>query len=108
MHGSGHDRDDVYAAVEELGATVVAETHDWGEVLLAGRVDEDGDPLDALVRHYTRRPRFGHVAADVQLVWLRRGDAGRAWSLAHAGAVLRDCPYRLDDEARAALAEALA
>jgi hypothetical protein len=108
LHGSGHDRDDVYAAIDELGATVVSETHDWGEALLAGRVEEDGDPLVALVRHYTRRRRVEHGAADVQLVWLRRGDGGRAWSLAHAGVVLRDRPYRLDDESRAALAEVLA
>ena len=38
--GSEHADDDVYAALDELGATVVAETHSWGEALLAGRVDE--------------------------------------------------------------------
>lgn len=107
LHGSGHDRDDVYTAIDELGATVVSETHDWGEVLLAGRVDEAGDPLDALARHYGRRQRLAPPPADVQLVWLRRGDAGRAWSLAHAGVALRDRPYRLDDDGRRALREAL-
>ena len=64
--GSDHDRADVYAAVDELGATVVAETHGFGEALLAGRVDEDGDPLDALVRHYRPRPRVAPAAADVR------------------------------------------
>ena len=108
LHGSGHDRDDVYAAIDELGATVVSETHDWGEALLAGRVDEDGDPLDALARHYGRRPRAEPVAADVSIAWLRRGDAARAWSLPPVDVVLHDRPYRLDDEGRAALAEALA
>jgi hypothetical protein len=108
LHGSGHDRDDVYAAIDELGATVVSETHDWGEALLAGRVDEDGDPLDALVRHYGRRPRVEPPAADVSLAWLRRGDAARAWSVPAVDVVLRDRPYRLDDESRAALREALA
>ncbi len=108
LHGSGHDRDDVYVAIDELGATVVSETHDWGEVLLAGGVDEDGEPLDALACHYGRRPRAEPSAADVSIAWLRRGDAARAWSLPSVDVVLRDRPYRLDDEGRAALESALA
>ena len=113
--GSDHDRDDVYAAVDELGATVVAETHGFGEALLAGRVDEDGDPLDALVRHYRPRPRTAPAAADVQIAWLRRGDESRAWSLPaeqrRLGApivTLRSRPYRLDGASREELQEALA
>ncbi|HVU79418.1 MAG TPA: 2-hydroxyacyl-CoA dehydratase family protein [Gaiellaceae bacterium] len=108
LHGSGHDRDEVYAAIEELGATVIGETHDWGEALLAGRVDEDGDPLDALVRHYGRPPRTEPPVADVSIAWLRRGDRARAWSLPPVDVVLRDRPYRLDDASHAALEEALA
>ena len=113
--GSDHDRVDVYAAVDELGATVVAETHGFGEALLAGRVDEDGDPLDALVRHYRPRPRTAPAAADVQIAWLRRGDESRAWSLPaqqrRLGApivTLRSRPYRLDGASRDELQEALA
>ena len=49
MLGSDHYDDDVYAAADELGATVVAETHGWGEALLAGRVDQRRRPA--------RRPR---------------------------------------------------
>jgi hypothetical protein len=108
LHGSGHDRDDVYAALEELGASVVGETHDWGEEVLAGRVDEDGDSLGALARHYRRRPRAEPPAADVSIAWLRRGDAARAWSLPPVDVVLRDRPHRLDAESRAALESALA
>ena len=113
--GSDHDRADLYAAVDELGATVVAETHGFGEALLAGSVDEDGDPLDALVRHYRPRPRIAPAAADVQIAWVRRGDESRAWSLPaeqrRLGApivTLRSRPYRLDDASREELQEALA
>lgn len=105
--GSGHDRDDVYAAIDGLGATVVAETHDWGESLLAGRVDETGDPLDALVRHYRARPRVESKVADIQLAWLRGGDASWAWSLPRGTVTLRDRPYRLDEQSVSDLAEAL-
>jgi hypothetical protein len=113
--GSGHDRDDVYAALDELGATVIGETHGWGESLLAGRVDEDDDPLDALVRYYRPRPRVAPAPADVQLAWLRRGDETWAWSLpgerrrlGREIVTLRDRPYRLDDAGRAALREVFA
>ncbi|HEX5582271.1 2-hydroxyacyl-CoA dehydratase family protein [Gaiella sp.] len=81
MLGSEHPDDAVYRAVDELGAVVVSETHSWGETLLAGRVDEHGDPLDALVRHYRPRPRTEPAAADVQIAWIRRGDETVAWSL---------------------------
>jgi hypothetical protein len=79
--GSDHPDDTVYAAIDELGAVVAAETHGWGEQLLAGRIDEDGDPLDALVRHYRPRVRVRPDAADVQLAWLRPGDETWRWSL---------------------------
>jgi len=99
----------------QLGATVVAETHGFGEALLAGSVDEDGDPLDALVRHYRPRPRIAPAAADVQIAWVRRGDESRAWSLPaeqrRLGApivTLRSRPYRLDGPSRDELREALA
>jgi hypothetical protein len=104
--GSDHHDDTVYAAVEELGATVVAETHSWGEPLLAGRVDEEGDPLDALVRHYRPRPRTQPAAADVQLAWIGRGDETIAWTLPHErrrlGGEIR--VVRSLDELQAALA----
>ncbi|HET7566917.1 MAG TPA: 2-hydroxyacyl-CoA dehydratase family protein [Gaiellaceae bacterium] len=79
--GSEHHDDAVYASVDETGAAVVAETHGWGESLLAGRVDEDGDPLDALVRHYRPRPRVEPDPADVQVAWIAPGDEAVAWSL---------------------------
>jgi hypothetical protein len=113
--GSGHDRADVYAAIDELGGCVVGETHAWGEILLAGRVDETGDPLDALVRHYRPRPRTLPAAADVQLAWLRRGDETWAWALpgerrrlGRPIVTLRERPYDLDDASRGDLAELLA
>ncbi len=79
--GSEHADDAVYRAVDELGAVVVAETHSWGEAFLAGRVDDDGDVLDALVRHYRPRPRTEPAAAQVQIAWIRAGDETVAWSL---------------------------
>lgn len=113
--GSGHDRADVYAAIDQLGGRVVGETHGWGETILAGRVDETGDPLDALVRHYRPRPRALPPAADVQLAWLRRGDETWAWALpgerrrlGRPIVTLRGRPYDLDDASRAALAGVLA
>ncbi len=81
--GSEQADDVVYAALDELGATVVAETHSWGEALLAGRVDESGDPLDALARHYGARPRTAPGAADVQIAWIRAGDEAVQWTLPH-------------------------
>jgi hypothetical protein len=79
--GSDHADDTVYAAIDELGATVVAETHSWGEALLAGRVDERREPLAALAEHYARRPRTEPAAADVQIAWIRPGDETWRWSL---------------------------
>jgi hypothetical protein len=112
--GSGHARPDAYAAIDALGGRVVGETHGWGESLLAGRVDETGDPLDALVRHSRRRPRVLPPPADVQLAWLRRGDGAWAWALpgerrrlGRPVVALRDRPYDLDDAALADLREAL-
>jgi hypothetical protein len=101
--GSDHDRADVYAAVDELGATVVAGTHEFGEALLAG-LSANGDPLDTLVRHY--RPVHAYpAAADVQMAWVRRGDRarGRCRPTTSAGGADRDAsvaPYRLDDASR--------
>jgi 2-hydroxyglutaryl-CoA dehydratase D-component len=113
--GSGHERADVYAAIDVLGGCVVGETHAWGETLLAGRVDETGDPLDALVRHYRPRPRALPPAADVQLAWLRRGDETWAWALpgerrrlGRPIVTLRDRPYDLDGASRSDLEELLA
>jgi len=79
--GSEHADDGVYAALDELGATVVAETHSWGEALLDGRVDESGDPFDALARHYGARPRPAPGPADVQIAWVRGGDEPVRWTL---------------------------
>lgn len=108
--GSGHDRADVYAAIDGLGGCVVGETHGWGEAMLAGRVDETGEPLDALVRHYRSRPRALPPAGDVQLAWLRRGDETWGWALpaerrrlGRPIVTLRERPYDLDDASRADL-----
>lgn len=112
--GSVHDGDEVYAAIDELGATVVAETHDLGQSLIAGRVDEAAEPLDALVRHYRPRPRWRPAAAEVQIAWLRSGDESWAWRLPAEQrrldvpvTVLSSRPYRLDDASRQALRQAL-
>lgn len=113
--GSEHPSDEIYVELDELGVCVVSETHGFGEVLLAGRVDENCDPFAALARHYRLRPRVYPPAADIQLAWLRRGDETWSWSLpgerrrlGRKITVLRDRPYRLDDASRRALEEAVA
>lgn len=81
MLGSGHDRPDVYAAIDQRGWVVVGEDHAWGESVYAGRVDEDGDPFDALVRYYTPRRTSRPDGAELALVWIREGDEALAWSI---------------------------
>lgn len=81
MLGSGHDRPDVYAAIDERGWVVVGEDHAWGESVYAGRVDEDGDPFDALTRYYTPRRTSSPEGAELAMVWIREGDEALAWSI---------------------------
>jgi 2-hydroxyglutaryl-CoA dehydratase, D-component len=81
MLGSGHDRPDVYAEIDARGWVVVGEDHAWGESVYAGRVDEDGDPFDALTRYYTPRRTSNPEGAEVALVWIREGDEALAWSI---------------------------
>jgi 2-hydroxyglutaryl-CoA dehydratase D-component len=90
--GSDHDSTELYERLESRGANVVGEDHGWGEQWFDGAVDEDREPLDALGAHYHRgfalvRRGSDHAAqlagarADVVLLWLRRGDDGRAWGV---------------------------
>jgi benzoyl-CoA reductase/2-hydroxyglutaryl-CoA dehydratase subunit BcrC/BadD/HgdB len=133
--GSPHDAPDLYEALEATGAAVVGESHTWGSLWFDGLVDEAGDPLRALAaRHHLgsalgRRhdsvERARRAAADaaaagagLALAWHRAADEGLAWALpeeerafAARGiplVALRGRPYRLDDDARAALAGAVA
>ena len=106
MLGSDHCDDALYAAVDACGATVVSETHGWGEALVAGRIADDREPIDALVAHYRPRPRVEPASADVALAWIRDGDESYAWSLPHLRRRLgRDIVIVRDvDEVREALA----
>jgi hypothetical protein len=79
--GSGHDRPEIYAAIDELGGVVVGEDHAWGESVYAGRVDEDDDPLDSLARYYGRRRVGSPAGAELAIAWIREGDDALAWSL---------------------------
>jgi benzoyl-CoA reductase/2-hydroxyglutaryl-CoA dehydratase subunit BcrC/BadD/HgdB len=112
--GSGHDIVDVYAALDELGVTVVSDEHNWGESIYAGSVDVECEPLDALTRHYGTRRRADSTEADLVLAWIRRGDDAFAWSLPVVRQHLRipvlafeRRPYALDDAGREALRSAL-
>jgi benzoyl-CoA reductase/2-hydroxyglutaryl-CoA dehydratase subunit BcrC/BadD/HgdB len=113
--GSGHENVDVYAAIDELGAAVVSDEHSWGESVYGGSVDERGDPVEALTRHY-RTPRTAKSPdADVVLAWIRRGDDSMAWSLPTLRRRLpmplvafERRPYALDDAGREALRRELA
>jgi benzoyl-CoA reductase/2-hydroxyglutaryl-CoA dehydratase subunit BcrC/BadD/HgdB len=81
--GSEHPDERVYAALDALDATVVGETHSWGEALLAGGVDEAAEPLDALAHYYCTRPRVLPAPADLQLAWIAGGDQTVQWTLPH-------------------------
>ncbi len=52
LSGSGQENPGLVRLIEEAGARVVAEDHDWGERLYDHEVEEAPDPLDGLVRHY--------------------------------------------------------
>jgi benzoyl-CoA reductase/2-hydroxyglutaryl-CoA dehydratase subunit BcrC/BadD/HgdB len=109
--GSAHDTPEVYAAIEAAGATVVGERHSWGASSFATLVDESAPALEALVERYAMRPAPAPVDADLVLAWLRLGDEGLGWQLPaepRVDTVLRRRPYRLDDDARAELAAAVA
>ncbi len=84
LAGSDHPTPDLYDALDELGATVVAESHGFGERLYAA-----GEP---------------HGPAGVELVlgWLRSGDEALAWSLPALRRRAR-APFRLLDRRGLAL-----
>ncbi|MHA6667869.1 2-hydroxyacyl-CoA dehydratase subunit D [Homoserinimonas sp. A447] len=50
VSGSNHDSDAVYRAIEDGGAVIVSEDHDWGELTIG--INVAGDSLDALARRY--------------------------------------------------------
>ena len=98
LTGSGHHSPELYRAIEERGAVVVGEDHDWGEALADGLVDETGPPLEALTARYHLGSALGrrHSAderaafaaaeaeaarADVVLAWIRAGDDALAWDV---------------------------
>lgn len=82
LAGSGHPHADLYALLDELGATVVAEEDSWGGTAWRSPVDERAEPLAALAARYREPPRPAPVDADLCLVWLRAGDEARAWATA--------------------------
>lgn len=98
LTGSSHDTDAAYRGIEERGAVVVGEDHDWGALAWSDDVVDTADPLTALAQAYSRnaptaagfgiRERAEHtvraaIAARAQLVvaWLRRGDEAPAWDV---------------------------
>ncbi|MEQ9813738.1 MAG: 2-hydroxyacyl-CoA dehydratase family protein [Azospirillaceae bacterium] len=71
VKGMSQENPAFYRAVEQAGARIVADDHDWGERLYDHPVGPDGnhddDPLDALTahcRHHTPGPRLLPQAAD--------------------------------------------
>lgn len=126
--GSGHDRPDVYAAIEASGAVVVGEDHDWGDGFLDGDVLVGGaaprDVLDAIARRYqvsgptSQRASIGRRAevaaagvarthADLLLSYSRVMDEAPLWDFAAqraavgvpAGAVIRQAYGEVDESA---------
>ena len=98
LTGSGHHSPELYRGIEERGAIVVGEDHDWGEALADGLVDEAAPPLEALTARYHVGSALGrrHSAderaafaaaqaeaarADVVVAWIRAGDDALAWDV---------------------------
>jgi benzoyl-CoA reductase/2-hydroxyglutaryl-CoA dehydratase subunit BcrC/BadD/HgdB len=98
LTGSGHHSPELYRAIEERGANVVGEDHDWGGALADGLVDEAAPPLEALTARYHLGSALGrrHSAderaafaaaqaeaarADVVVAWIRAGDDALAWDV---------------------------
>jgi benzoyl-CoA reductase/2-hydroxyglutaryl-CoA dehydratase subunit BcrC/BadD/HgdB len=52
VKGASHGDTRFYELVEALGAAVVADDHPAGESGIAVLIDEDGDPVEAIARHY--------------------------------------------------------
>lgn len=97
LTGSPHEDASVYEQIEADGRVIVGEDHPRGELAFAGQVDENGDPLEALVEHYqqallagrcasARRAAFvadaaRAAAADVVACWMDEHDAATPWDV---------------------------
>lgn len=72
IKGSPVEHVDLYRAIETMGATVVADDHDWGEAIYAHDVDESRPWLDALTDHYMNHVpgprRFPQDRVDAQFM----------------------------------------
>lgn len=96
LTGSSHDHDQAYRLIEDHGAVIVGEDHDWGA--LDAPVDETGDVRTALVAAYGRgapsstgfgiAERAAYTArrataagAQVVICWLRQDDDAPAWDV---------------------------
>lgn len=55
VKGSPVEHADLYRTIEAMGATIVADDHDWGEGIYAHDVDETRPWLEALTDHYMNR-----------------------------------------------------
>jgi benzoyl-CoA reductase/2-hydroxyglutaryl-CoA dehydratase subunit BcrC/BadD/HgdB len=104
--GSPFDHDRLYALIEDLGATVVAEDHCWGARLGDAYDLPEGPPLDRLAARFHNAPacsiRFSFdatvrasvdraVAADVDaaIYYVFKGDAAQSWETPDEVAALR-------------------
>lgn len=104
--GSPLDHDRLYALIEELGATVVAEDHCWGARLGDAYDLPDGPPLGRLAARFHNAPacsiRFTYEATvqasvdraiaadcDAAIYYVIKGDAAQSWETPDEVAALR-------------------
>jgi benzoyl-CoA reductase/2-hydroxyglutaryl-CoA dehydratase subunit BcrC/BadD/HgdB len=77
--GSLMDEPDFLENVEDLGAVVVADTMCYGSRTFQGTVDEDIDPMDALVDRYFNHPSCPRMVGEYkQRLAFLKDQAGKA------------------------------
>lgn len=98
LTGSSHDHDEAYRLIEDHGAVIIGEDHDWGSPALETPVAESGDERAALVAAYARgaptstgfgiaeraaytAARAAEADAQVVICWLREDDHAPAWDI---------------------------
>jgi benzoyl-CoA reductase/2-hydroxyglutaryl-CoA dehydratase subunit BcrC/BadD/HgdB len=66
--GSAQDHTRFYELVESCGAVIVSEDHDWGHRHAEGEIDEQADPIDAIVdRYHLRTPSASRASISARV-----------------------------------------
>ncbi len=98
LTGSSHDNACAYEAIEAGGCVIVGEDHDWGDAAVDLDLDEQQEPIAAILTRLARMPpasakssivaRAAYVVcaalkagADAVIAFIREGDAGPRWDI---------------------------